>query len=501
MSSLSFRTILCCSLSFVILTACGGRNTATPALVEIRQAPIVLAPTDTHRPSPTQPLTFTPIPSASPTGTATQTPSPTPLFVFDLTGYDLDLFQPIEVEHHPPLIAQADETVQLVFNVINPIYCAELERYCQLEPVLYYAYGESEAFQSMPLTYEVINELNSLVGRLPAADQAGGGLRYYAEFSAPEAGYTQRYPVGGVIEVFAAPSLTAVELPVGNEVTLGEKVYTFFWGHGPKEVGLTLYSPYGHRAGPPALDVASNGSIALMDAVNERIILFNPDEDHYSSIPLPFTYKFSGNLAFDPRDRLMVCDFQGEEDPESGVNIPYCYRLLPSGEIEAATPLYAKFPEKLTREHLVVDYYDSRSVAPFNPEGEANSREDQRQKLAWELPYRFVEDEQGLSPFTARFADIQAGVAFEVHAEAGLGVILGFERTPQGYVMIFSSGYEQIRAVWIDAAGMILKDVTLPNGQYSELSFDGQAAVAEDGSLYVLSSTERGVEIHFEGAP
>jgi len=80
-------------------------------------------------------------------------------------------------------------------------------------------------------------------------------------------------------------------------------------------------------------------------------------------------------------------------------------------------------------------------------------------------------------------------------------VILGFDKTPQGYLMAFSSGYEQIRAVWIDPLGSILKDVTIPNGQYSELSFGGQIAVAVDGALYVLSSTARGIEVHFEGAP
>jgi hypothetical protein len=67
--------------------------------------------------------------------------------------------------------------------------------------------------------------------------------------------------------------------------------------------------------------------------------------------------------------------------------------------------------------------------------------------------------------------------------------------------MTFNSGYEQIRAVWIDLKGNILKDVSLPNGQYSELSFDGQVDVSEAGSLYVMISTERGIEIHYAAAP
>jgi hypothetical protein len=281
----------------------------------------------------------------------------------------------------------------------------------------------------------------------------------------------------------------------------GDEVYNFFWGYGPDKVRFIDYSPDGHRAGPPALDVASDGRIALMDPIDERIILFNPDEGSYLSVPLPFTYKFSGNLAFDQEDRLMVCDFVGEADQSSGVNIPYCYRLLLGGDLDVAAPVYAKFLEKIIGDHQVLDGYDGRLLAPFNAAGEANSREAQRGRQPWEFPYRFVEDAQGLSPFLARFADTKAGVAFDVHSDAGLGALVGFEKTSHGYLMIFSSGYEQIRAVWIDPMGKVLKDVTLPNGQFSEMSFDGQTAVAQEGSLYVMSSTKRGIEIHFEGAP
>ena len=176
--------------------------------------------------------------------------------------------------------------------------------------------------------------------------------------------------------------------------------------------------------------------------------------------------------------------------------IRYCYRLLPEGDLETAAPVYAKYPEKITGDHQVLDWFDSRLVTPFSSEGEANAREMQRQKQSWAFPYRYLE-----GVFTACFADIKEGLAFEVHSDAGLGGIPSLEKTPQGYLITLSSGYEQIRSVWIDPAGVILKDVTLPNGHYSELSFDGQVSIGRDGSLYVLSSTERGIEIHFVEAP
>jgi hypothetical protein len=107
---------------------------------------------------------------------------------------------------------------------------------------------------------------------------------------------------------------------------------------------------------------------------------------------------------------------------------------------------------------------------------------------------------EGEDPYIAHYADTKAGVAFVVHSVSPLGVLTEFDQTPQGYIMTFSLG-DRIRAVWINPAGNVLKDVTLPNGLYSEINFNGQVAVAQDGSLYAMSSTERGIEIHFVEAP
>jgi hypothetical protein len=95
---------------------------------------------------------------------------------------------------------------------------------------------------------------------------------------------------------------------------------------------------------------------------------------------------------------------------------------------------------------------------------------------------------------------VKEGLAFEVHSASPLGTLTDFQKTPRGYVMSFSLG-DRIRAVWIDPNGQVMKDVTLPNGDYSEINFYGQVAVVPDGSLYAMSSTERGIEIHYVEAP
>jgi hypothetical protein len=341
--------------------------------------------------------------------------------------------------------------------------------------------------------------MESLVARLPATDQKRGSLRYYAEFSVRAAGYTLRYPAARTFELLATSNFTSVELPAQNAVARGEKVYNFFWGYGPDKVRSTTYEGYPIRVGPPAMDVANDGRIALLDPVNDRVIIYSPNEESYSSIPLPFSYKYYGreDIQFDRDGRLVILDLFGEAIEGTPYSIPHGYRLLLDGSVEDETAVFVKSPTKFTKDLKVLDQYDYRMVAPFNSLGVVNSREAQRQKQAWEYPYRYV---AGLDPYVARFADVKKGAAFEVHSVSPLGSIMGFEERPGGYIMTFFIG-DQIRAVWLDPSGIVMKDVTLPNGLYSEVNFDGQVTITQDGSLYIMSSTPRGIEIHFVGMP
>ena len=440
--------------------------------------------------------TFTPAPTGTATSLPTPTTTPTPRYQLDLAGYDPDIFPPIDVSHNPPLIARSDEPANLVFNSINS-FNMQVPINPIPEGVLHYTYGDAETFQALPLKYEIVEEMESLVARLPAANEAGRSLRYYAEFSVAEAGYTQRYPGAGTIDVFTTDNLIPIELPVENAAEPGEIVYDFFWGFGPDKVRYGLDQGGRYIIGALAMDVAGDGRIALMDPVNGRVIIFDPREGSYGSVPMPFTFNNNADLGFDTAGRLMICDFAGQSIEGSFASIPYCYRINTDGELEASTPAYVNSPANITTGHRILDYDDYRLVVPFDAEGQPNSREAQRDKETWGYPKLYVE---GQDPYIARYADRKAGVAFEVHSASPLGVITEFEKTPQGYLMVFSLG-DRIRGVWIDPAGEVLKDVTLPDDEFTEINFNSQAAVGADGSLYVMSSTKRGIEIHFISAP
>lgn len=453
-------------------------------------------PQTSEPPLPTSTPTASPSPVATRTSPPIPTATPTPLYQVDLSGFDPDIFPPIEVSHNPPLIAGSDETARLVFNAMNAF-----SMQVPISPipggVLHYAYGDSDSFKSIPLEYEIVDEMEALVARLPAADQSGDSLRYYVDFSVPEVGYTQRYPVEGTIDLFASDHLIPVDLPAENPVAPGEIVYNFFWGFGPDKVRRGLDQGGMYIIAPFALDVATDGRIALADPVNARVIIFNPQEGSYASLPMPFIYNNNADLGFDGQGRLMICDFAGISVEGSFAPVPYCYRLKSDGEVDASTPVHVNSPAYIAADHKILDYDDYRLVHSFDPAGQPNPRETQRKKETWDFPKLYVE---GRDPYIARYADVNAGFAFEVHSVSPLGVLTEFEKTPQGYLLVFSLG-DRLRGVWIDPTGNVLKDVTLPNGGYTEINFNSQAAVVLDGSLFTLSSTERGIEIHFVAAP
>ncbi len=167
--------------------------------------------------------------------------------------------------------------ITLTFGLVNNNILCDGDP-CQVKPLLYYSYGDEADFQSMPLTSEIT--------QLPAADKAGRALRYYAEFSFPEAGYTQRYPAAGTIDLFAPANFVFIELSAEKDVAPGNKVYTFPWGSDPHAIGIADEERV--QVGLPAVDVDSAGRIALLDPANERVLIYDPRNETYSNIPLPF---------------------------------------------------------------------------------------------------------------------------------------------------------------------------------------------------------------------
>lgn len=487
----------------LIISACQKTNILPTKLVNTQPSqPLAADLTEEITPSPfkttftlaetdsilvTSVLTITPSPSP--------TTTPIPAIPIDLSRFDLDMEPPIQVSHKPPLIARSDENVKLEFEFMCAYMFDAAGITCRPKATLFVAYDAEEDFTPISLTEEYRESFRILAADLPASNEKGEPIRYYLQVNDQQVGLDVRYPVEGTIDLFTTPTFTIVDLPAQKPVEQGELALAVPWGKGPDEVGLQKREGYPSREGPSAMDVAQDGKFALLDHVNERVLIYDPHEQFFSSIPLPFVYKSQGNLQFDQKGQLAIFDKVGEPVDQSTVSVPRLYRMFLDGSIDKVAPVFAFYPSVLTKDLQVLDRYDGKLVEPFSPTGEVNPREVQRNKNPQTFRYRFIESS---NPYIVRLADVEAGLAFEVRSDSHLGGIRSFEKTPHGYVVVFEQ--DQFRVIWFDPSGNVLQDVTLPGSDdYSEIDLDGKVAIDQYGSLYMLVSTSRGIEVrHIE---
>ena len=216
------------------------------------------------------------------------------------------------------------------------------------------------------------------------------------------------------------------------------------------------------------MDVAEDGRIVLLDIVKERILIFDPAVKNYESIPIPFNPINYPDVQFNRNGQVAVFDPVGAPlDEQSTANVPRLYRFLPDGQIGAVAPVFVRWPGGLNKDLQVFDTSEVRLVTPFDASGEANPREIQREKTSPRLTMKYMLETVN----DVRFADWEKGIAFAVHSDSRLGAICCFEKTPQGYVAVFESDW--LRAIWFDETGKVLKDVTLPREEYTEINIHG----------------------------
>ncbi len=428
-------------------------------------------------------------------GHSFQRVSAVPAIVMD--RFESDVNPTIDVLHNPPVITHSSEKIKLEFHFVCK-YVDPDGSCCNPSGTLFVSYGDGNDFKPKLLVEEDHDSLRVLTSTLPVVDESGRSLRrYYLQVTHPQVGLEVRYPTAGAVDLFVASDLIPVDLPVEKPIETGEIALGLPWGDGAEEVGLMqIREGYPWRVGPIAMDVAEDGRIALLDFVNEHILIFDPTERSFKTILVTFKRPRYPDVQFDRNGEVAVFDPVGAPlDEQSTANIPRLYRLLSDGQIGAVAPVFVRWPGGLNKDLQVLDTSEVRLVTPFNASGEANPREVQRQKQSPRLSMKYMLETVN----DVRFADWEKGIAFAVHSASRLGAINCFEKTPQGYLAVFESDW--LRAIWFDEAGKVLKDVTLPREEYSEINPIGRTSVTPDGGLYFLRSTENGIEVRFTPAP
>jgi hypothetical protein len=259
-----------------------------------------------------------------------------------LKWFDPDVKPPIEVSHNEPLIAKSDETVKLKFGFV----CAygSTPGTLHFNAILFVTYGKENEFTS---TFQRDNDEEGYWSAT-LHDRCGwGALRYYLQVNDPQ---VATFPLEGTIDTFTVTEFIPIDLPEPKPVEPGELVLAVPWGSGPETVGVVKIEGYPLRQGPPVMDVAADGRIALLDFVNKRVLIYDPKDQGFTSISLPFHYRAPSDLQFDRDGQLAILDGVGEPIERPTVHIPRLYRMSSWGETLIVAPVFVEYPYTLTKD-------------------------------------------------------------------------------------------------------------------------------------------------------
>lgn len=434
-------------------------------------------------------------PSATPAPTFEQTPTidPSPSFQAESSPTEappqaesiLEDFDPlnesgITVTHHSPLIAKVEDIVQLDFL----IDCANPENprlHCQPEAILFAGYGPTPEFEPQELTQEIQDSLEVWTISLPAADSNGQALQYYLEIKDEKAKAQSRYPLTGALELAVAPTFTTVHVP-SEEPSLreGELIWSASWGAGPEQVGLSKAEGTA-PSGPSAFAMSPDGKIAVLDEVNQRVLVFDTQADESATYPMAL--KGWGDITFVNSDEIVILDLVGE----NGTPQLYTINTTNNQVSHLGAVLVSNYADLLPGATLS-DAALGRVTHPINPAGEIKSREEQlRDDATAEHLARWQSDHRSL------FADTQAGVIFDIQSATPLGAVAYFDKTREGYLIIFEE--EFLRMLWLSPSGQVLDDCKIDNQQEAPINPHGRFVTDQNGSVYYMTTTSTGMEI------
>lgn len=401
----------------------------------------------------------------------------------DLAKFDPDVYPPIDIVHTPPMLLRADEEATLSFAFACG-YTVGSDRACLPSAELYVTWGPGGDFVATPLVDEDRDTLRILTARVPATNRHGQTLRYYIQVQDVEAGLDLRHPPAGSIEPAIFSEFQRATVTYRAPATIESRIVVP-WGEGPNEVGLSE-GPEQATVGPDAFDVAPDGTIVLLDEMNSRVLLF--EELGASTRAFSVPVRGVGDIDISAGHSISVLDLVGERNGGTGPRIPQLYSIAADGRLIASAQVYALRPLNIFDDGTIFDMADGRKVRPIAQSGQPQSREQQR--AARSRPPLLI---QWITDYRSRLADPQRGNAFEIESEAPLGPVAFFGSVGPVYVAVFE--WTDFQVVWFDESGGILMTSSVPNHRYSVFNPNGRIAVDGAGAVYILGSTEEGIEI------
>jgi hypothetical protein len=251
-----------------------------------------------------------------------------------------------DVTHNPPLIAMPGEAVTLTYIVTCPV--ADLTGGdCNAQGTVHVIAPLSAKTVDIPLVPNITATTREYVASIPTSLlQAGALLQYWATVQIVGTGVTVTVPTGGATAtstLWVAPTATTVALPGTFDAarTPDSTVVSGGWGAGAGQFGLDAPTE-GATVGPSSFDFAPDGSLDVLDDVNQRLVRVDATGVS-TSVPLDMAPARS-DLATDPQGNLAVLQ---EASLGSG---PRILRFSPDGVVLSQQQIADRTADEIRQE-------------------------------------------------------------------------------------------------------------------------------------------------------
>ncbi len=233
-----------------------------------------------------------------------------------------------EILHTPPLLARVGKAVDLSFGVVCGVVDDKPGGRCTPHGTVFVRAAGETGFRQLPLETEPGGLLSAVV----PAGEAERGFDYYAAIENGR-GQSSTLPEAGAAapqHVWPLETWTTIDVgaPRFGEFRAPSSVAgRFGWGKGDGALGLDSGREQS-RIGPSAFDVAPDGSVVVLDQVNQRLVRLRTGGKP-SQLPIAFAGG-EGDLAVGGDGTIYVLEVSGK---------PLLRSFSPAGAPISAGPL------------------------------------------------------------------------------------------------------------------------------------------------------------------
>lgn len=211
-----------------------------------------------------------------------------------------------DVLHSPPLLVERSEAVSLRYEAV--CQADELGAPCPVRGTLFVRDLGERLYRRIQLQ---AGRGSTLSATLSAGLTNGAGFAYYAEIE-DGLGGSKTVPAGGALgpqRAWVADRAARIDLGAhafGRTRAPSKVVVSAGWGKGAAAFGL-LTGRELVRIGPSAFDVAPDGSVVVLDQVNDRLAVYPAGTGAPRHLAIPFTGG-EGDLAMGGDGAIHVLD-------------------------------------------------------------------------------------------------------------------------------------------------------------------------------------------------